>query len=104
MHESVFRGDLLELVTLRIEFTPKHILQLLDTLSGNRGYEDYRQIVRQVFLQHLYQLLIEQIAFGNSQHAMFVKHLWIEVSQLAKKHFVFLLDIIGITWHHEEQE
>ena len=35
---------------------------------------------------------------------MLVEHLWVEVLQLAQQHLVFLLDVVGIAWNHEEEQ
>ena len=104
MNKRIFGSNLLKLVALRIEFLPEHVLQFLDTLSGNRRDEDHRKIGRQSFLEHFNQFFVEQIALGNSQHAMLVEHLWIEVLQFAQQYFIFFLDVVSIARNHEEQQ
>lgn len=60
--------------------------------------------VGRVSFSHLDELLVQQVTLGDGEHAMLVEHLWVEVLQLAQQHLVFLLDVVGIAWNHEEEQ
>ena len=104
MHEGILGSNLLQLVALGIQLLPEHILEFLDSLSGDGRDEDHRQIGRQRFAEHLDKLIIEKVALGDGEHTVLVEHLWVEVLQLAQQHLVFLLDIVGIAGNHEEEQ
>ena len=63
-----------------------------------------RKVVGKVFRKHLLQFLVEKVVLGDSKDALFVEQLGIEVAQLAKQNFVFMLDIVRIAGHHEEEQ
>ena len=54
--------------------------------------------------EHLHEFLVEQIALGDCQYAVFVEHLRIELAELVEQDVVFLIDIIGIAGYHKEQQ
>ena len=104
MYESITCNDTCNLIAFRIEFLPKYVLQFFKSLPRNSGDKHYLKIIRQRFLQHLDKLIVKQVALGDSQNTMFLKHLWIELFQLIKQKLIFLLDIISITRNHEQQQ
>ncbi len=44
VHEGILSRDLLQFVAFAVEFFPQHILQLIESVPGDRRDEDHRQI------------------------------------------------------------
>ena len=47
--------------------------------------------------------LIEQIAFGNGKHPLFILQIGIESGKFAKQNIIFFTNTIGIRWNHKQQ-
>ena len=104
MHNSLLLSDGCQLVALAVKGRPKKVFEFCQAIARNSTYEDMRQVIRQVFREHLLQFVIEEVALRDGKNPLLVEHLGIEVAQFAKQHLIFMLDIICIARYHEKQE
>ena len=63
-----------------------------------------RNVLGQFLGQHIHELLVQQVAFGDGQYALLVQQFGVEGAHLAQQDVVFLGYGVGVTGHHEEQQ
>ena len=60
--------------------------------------------VGQVLGKHLYELIVQQIAFRNGQHPLLVEHFGVECGQFVQQYLIFFPDVLRVAGHHEQQQ
>ena len=67
---------------LLVQSLPKQVFQLGDAQLGHSRDKDMRDSLGQILRERLDQLLVEQVAFGDSQHTGLIQQVGIVLGQL----------------------
>lgn len=86
-----------------IDHAEEGVFESRDVVSADGADEDCLDVVREVFAELLHHGVVEHIALGDGQEALFVEELGVVASKFVKKNPVFLVYVELLAADHEEQ-